>query len=261
MNIYLMPILMSVFCAFNLFAMDNPNLVFVKEYCSYAKNFEQEPGDVAAIDVNICTLVEISNFDEERRRTAFSLTHFTKEQLSLPEVISISLKKIIKNFEEHGGDIATAKIRIFGGTHKDNIRTILRTNLKNVISLILPSPTIEEPVGHHMNKEDQVIDYIFSKETIHWQKMVERNDPTKDKFSQKLATKEQRGAFRQRLDDAYRPLSTVLDQQTRNMNLKCNEYYSTLLDKKARYSSQVNARNNFSINIVEKDGLIVDDSI
>jgi hypothetical protein len=197
---------------------DETPLVFVKEFCTYAKNFKDRPGDVASIDVSTCYLLEIYNKDERGQKTAFSLTHFTNGQLAKVNdgTLAKSLKVIVDNFERVGGDLSCAEFSIYGGTHIAQQRNLLRRRLKNAMSSYCGAcgTRIQEPKDLHMSGARHTIDFIFSAYDVSWVKVIDHSDPSKDLFSKNLHTEEDRNSFEERKSHFYYPISKTLDSQT-----------------------------------------------
>lgn len=247
-------------------AMDSTNsttrqAVFVKEFCGYAKNFAHDATPVAAIDVSTCYLVEISNRDAGGKRTAFALAHIKDESLQLQDsfrVTMLTIKKLLSAFKNQGGDVKSAKVRIFGGTHIDEYRGLMRKALTlAIIGVFLETehvkPTIEEPKNHHMNAADLSIDYLFYKDRVEFRKMIDVADESKDVFSTNLSAHAQRNKFIGTMD-SYRTVSRELDSQTCNMvaalDLALEEMNSC---DRTRYT-ELSA--HFIIHLVDEDGLI-----
>lgn len=241
----------------------NRNIVFVKEYSNYTKNFKNDPTPIAIIDVATCYILEISNRDENNKRTACSLTHFTKEMISVLSSTDASLRKEIKKvldvFKTQGGDIKTAKIRIFGGSHDENLRESYRRFLRHELKMTTFNPdlVIEEPKNHHMAAHGCSIDYVFYADKIEFQKVIDLSDESKDVFSPNLKTLDQKKEFRTGLDKAYLPVSATLDRQTRTMNNRLDDILGKMeICKDPAQKSKLVAE--FNIHFVGKDGLIKD---
>lgn len=238
-----------------------PAIVFVKEYCTYAKNFKYDDSPVAAIDISSCYLLEIANRDEQNKRTAFSLTHFTSEALlyASGEVLQKSIKQVLAAFLQQGGDIETAKIRILGGSHDETKRNLARKFLKHDLKMAI-CPTdfelvIDEPKNHYSAGNGLAIDYVFFPDRLEFQKIKDMDDQSKDVYSPNLDNAEKKQLFRTALDSAYKPVSSSLDDQTWTMNRSLDTIVAEInnckdMDKKRKLQLK------FLINVVQKDGLI-----
>jgi hypothetical protein len=200
----------------NAVSATNPDLIFVKEFCTFAKDYRVNPtGDIASIDVSTCHVLEIRNEGPLKQRTSLSITHFTGGQLHYPHLLAKSMDIVIENFKAHGGDMKTAQLRILGGSYDKAERDELRENLKVAINNICPDVKIKEQDGHWMSAGDQSIDYIFPRQGLQFRKMLDRKDESKDIFSKKLDSPLKKKVFGLRLDKAYRPISAALDGQTK----------------------------------------------
>ncbi|NNM58422.1 MAG: hypothetical protein HKM04_01235 [Legionellales bacterium] len=91
----------------------------------------------------------------------------------------------IRNFIRVGGDINSAKIRLFGRFER---RVELRNNLKNCLSRHFFLNNVEEPVGHHVEHEDESLDYLFKKDALTFRKadMRKAAESYEDIYSQDL---------------------------------------------------------------------------
>lgn len=171
---------------------------FVQEGMTHAIDFRKEPNrEIAALNVAQCHLLEITNRDENEKRTVMSLSHLMVPHLLYQRNLDQSVRVAIDNFVNCGGEINTAKFRIFGGVAGENVA--LRDNLKKSIRNIVPSAEIDEPKGHESKRNPQrtlfgpageSIDYLLGREGTTYRKLtleaIKSEDETKDEVSKNL---------------------------------------------------------------------------
>lgn len=262
--------LIGLFATSVIQAKPQEGLTFVKEYTTFAKNFQKTRGDVASIDVSTCHLLEISNYNDKKERTAFSLTHFTSFNLLYPKMVEESIEIILNEFKKKGGDIKSAKIYIRGGTSDKYKRTKQRNTIKNAIKLMCEDCIIREPKGHYSSASSYqeslvggIWDYMFTKKTTTWRLAVEMKDPSKDIYSKKLKTKRKKENWSKKIDKFHRRVYKKLDKQSSRL-YKIAQKRKYLLDNSLDMftkSQQNEIESFFKIFVVGKNSIIDDDII
>jgi hypothetical protein len=249
-------------------------ITFVPEYCSHVTNFAKNTdSSVAAIDVGFCHLLEISNRDENRKRTAFSLTHLTRFQLEFFEKGNLvsNLKEVACLFKESGGDLATAEVRIFGGTaSKPHLRVNLKKCLGNALGIDVEK--ISEPRGHVMEEDTMCATYLFRADAVEWRKsnMKDPNsDPYLDKFSSHMKVGDavdmkRVDAWQDKVDAAINldSLGVDLEVATRERTMKASKAASILRDAAAAqregiFASSDDVLNALKIKFVDNNSRVI----
>ncbi|MDX2083117.1 MAG: hypothetical protein SFV53_03925 [Rickettsiales bacterium] len=226
-------------------------ITFVSEGATHAVNFNEEPHrKLAALNVSQCHILEITNRDQQRKRTVMSLSHFMIPHLIYERNIDASIGTVISNFILQGGDINNAEFRIYGGVQREN--NVWRENLKNSINKILrnqydiESVVIEEPRGHEVNKRTpslfndtgESIDYLFASDSVTFRKVtlssIDENDESLDEVSKNL--KDDKGKFdkgkvkkhQDFLDNEFKKVSFSLKKQIRKVEDDLHKGLQTL---------------------------------
>ncbi|MDX2346625.1 MAG: hypothetical protein QNK11_07145 [Legionella sp.] len=215
-----MPAVLSKFSYFQP-EVERP-LTFVKEFCTFAHNFEESSVDVAALEVGTCHLLEITNKNEYGERTYFSLTHFLQNQLDdETDTLKNSIAVIFNYFEAIGGDLKTAQFTVYGGTEEESIREFQRENLMKALGQIKPGIKIIAPDNHWKANSDDLTDYIFSSTSESWRKSdMKYEDGFHDIYSSNHTTQGEKKAFDKRVLDNHSPVFEQLDEQ---VNQRCND--------------------------------------
>ncbi len=190
-------------------------VTFVSEGATHAVDFTREPHrKLAAIGVSQCHILEITNRDEQRKRTVMSLSHFMVIHLLSETNLNQSIQTVIRNFIQEGGNINDAEFRIYGGVEGQN--SILRGALKKqLIQKGIQETKIYEPKGHeakeankankthwsnnllHSEPEGESTDYLFDRDGVTFRKItlasLSSDDESSDEVSRNL--KNEKGEF------------------------------------------------------------------
>lgn len=156
----------------------------VPEFCCLAGIYGSDFDAVVVLNVSYCRLIECANHDSEGKKTAVAYVHMPSQQFEKQSVVDSVISDMIRAFTQHGGDIATAQVTIFGG-----MRSNIPQYIASLHSLIHAFSTHGVTISRDhlapsmwIESNQQSIDFLFSPHQAMYLKMMDPNDDSQDAF-------------------------------------------------------------------------------
>ena len=177
--------------------MTNIKVYEVPEFCCLAGRYSRDFDAVVVFNLSCCFLIECANYDLDGRKTCVAYIHMPSQQFEKKSVVNAAISSFTRVFTQHGGDIATAKVNIFGGLRSNIPEYTGRVRLlKDAFSAqgitIAPDNLVQ---GMWIEAIPQAIDFLFSQHKVMYLKMVDVNDTQKDEFPHHFSSVDRQSMF------------------------------------------------------------------
>ena len=178
--------------------MTNIRVSEVPEFCCLAGHYGSDFDAVAVLNLSYCYLIECANYDLDGSKTCAAYIHMPSQQFEKESVVNDAISSFISSFTQHGGDIATVKVKIFGGLRSNiPVYTERVRLLKDAFSAHGITITRDHLVqGMWIETTSQAIDFMFSAHQDMYLKMIDPNDEYKDEFPHHFTLEDGQSLFR-----------------------------------------------------------------